>query len=280
MSSFASETAKTGLIAELRSRIASFEVSRPSLGNKGAEPCAITTGASVIDAGLPSGGLARRALHEVRAASYRDMSASLGFAVAMAVRCARAFPEAPVLWCEGSYAPFDMGRLYGPGLAAFGFDPARLILVSPAGDIDLLWTMEEALRLGAFAAVIGEIDGRAHALNLTATRRLQLAAEENGRPALLLTGHASMGASAAATRWCVASAPGSPVENVPGVAPFIGQPRWQVRLEKCRSIQASAAATMFERDWCVEWDANAQSFADVPDAAMTYPARPDMSLAV
>lgn len=266
MSSFASETAKTGLIAELRSRITGLEASRPLLENRGAEPCAIPSGARAIDAALPGGGLAAHGLHELRAASYRDMSASIGFAVAMAVRCAETFPDAPVLWCENTRPPFDMGRLYGPGLAAFGLDPARLVLVAPANDVDLLWTMEEALRLGAFAAVVGEIDGRAHALSLTATRRLQLAAEENARPALLLTGHASTGASAAATRWCIASATSTPLEGVTGLAPFIGRARWRLRLEKCRGLLSDAAISGFERDCCVEWNVEARKFDDVFEA--------------
>jgi len=266
MSTFASETARTGLIAELRNLIAGFEASCSPLADKGSGPLVIASGARAMDAALPDGGLSSRALHEVRAASYGDMSASIGFAVAMAVRCAQVFPEAPVLWCESARTPFDMGGLYGPGLAAFGLDPARLILVTPASDTDLLWTMEEALRLGAFAVVIGEIDGRAKALTLTATRRLQLAAEEKARPALLLTGHASMGASAAATRWRVASAASSPVEGISGVVPFIGRARWQVQLEKCRGAQSGGAISKPEHAIDVEWHAGLQKFTDVSQA--------------
>lgn len=272
MSGQASAETKARIIADLRRRIAvqgfSDESPRGSV---------IALGADLLDAALPEHGLAAAALHEVRAADYRDMGASLGFAAALAARCAETFSDAPVLWCEGSHAPFDMGRLYGPGLAAFGLDPARLILVSPSNPVDLLWTMEEALRLGAFAAVIGEIDGRTHVVNLTTTRRLQLAAEAGGRPALLLTGHASAGASAAATRWCVASAPSSVTEaatlaqSMDDTLPSLGRPRWSVQLEKCRGAQTGTegTASLFERELRLEWDARTRLLRDVPVRSRT-----------
>lgn len=206
--------------------------------------------------------LACGALHEVQAADYRDMSTSIGFAAALAVCCAHQFSDAPVLWCESTRTPFDVGQLYGPGLAAFGLDPARLIFVTPSCAVDLLWTMEEALRLGAFAAVFGEIDGRAPALTLTATRRLQLAAEVGGRPAFLLTGHATSGTSAAATRWEVTAAPSLPTT---GTATLVGRTRWRIRLVKHRSALTGSEGNMVDRDWCVEWDAQQKKLCEAPD---------------
>ncbi len=263
MSSCRSETAKAGLIAELRSRIATLETGAMPIGPNASRPAVVSFGAASLDDALPGSGLACGALHEVRADDYRDMGASLGFAVALAARCAEAFSDAPVLWCEGARAPFDVGRFYGPGLAAFGLDPARLILVSPASPVDCLWTMEEALRLGAFAAVIGEIDGRLNALSLTATRRLQLMAEENGRPAFLLTGHGkASGTSAAVTRWVVKAAPSGPtVED----AALVGRPRWHTRLEKCRGTSAAAMSDLAARAQCLEWDPRTRLFGDVAD---------------
>ncbi|MBI1261913.1 MAG: hypothetical protein GC184_09325 [Rhizobiales bacterium] len=253
------DSQKADQIAELRRQMTVFGMAADS-GQNGKDK------AQTVDLGLPRMGvmlpaLACGALHEVQAADYRDMSASIGFAMALAVCCGRRFSSAPILWCESARPPFDMGHLYGPGLAAFGLDPARLILVAPASAVDLLWTMEEALRLGAFAAVFGEIDGRLPALSLTATRRLQLAAEAGGRPAFLLTGHATGGTSAAATRWDVAAAPSS-VDS--GASALVGRARWRLRLKKCRNALAGAGADMIDRDICVEWDARRQKLCDVP----------------
>jgi len=264
MSGPAPAETKARLIADLRRRIAGSGVEK--LSCKEVLPPVIPLGAAALDDALPDHGLAAAALHEVRAADYPDMGAGLGFATALAARCAETFPDAPILWCESAHAPFDMGRLYGPGLAAFGLDPARLILVSPPSPVDLLWTMEEALRLGAFAAVIGEIDGRTRVVNLTTTRRLQLAAEAGGRPALLLTGHTSAGASASATRWSVSSAPSSAAEaamTARDTLPPLGRARWNVELEKCRGSQSGATSSLFEQAHQVEWDPRTRLMHDV-----------------
>jgi hypothetical protein len=133
----------------------------------------------------------------------------------------------PVLWC------LRRPDLYGPGLAAHGLDPARLLLVAAPDDNAILWAMEEGLRAPGLAAVVGEV-GR---LPMVAGRRLQLAAERSGVTALLLRRWRSAAAaaaererpSAALTRWRVASLPGT---AIPG--PGIGRPRWRVELLRCR----------------------------------------------
>lgn len=239
-----------GLIAELRAHIASFETAKRECSAR-----MISLGAVSIEDALPMGGLRRDALHEVAAATYGDMAAAMGFATALITRFAEASPMAPILWCEGSHAPFDVGGLYGPGLAAFGLDPARLIIVTPPRDVELLWTLEEALRLGAFAMVVGEIDAGSRAFDLTATRRLQLAAEDGGASALLLTGHQSGGSSAAATRWRIAAAPGSPGLRLEGHSmELVGRPRWKATLERCRGAEGGGT-------WLVEWDVAQRKFS-------------------
>jgi protein ImuA len=94
--------------------------------------------------------------------------------------------------------------------------------------------MEEGLRAPGLAAVLGEVG----ALDATASRRLQLAAEASGVTALALrrwrTGAAAARhralPTAAATRWRVAATPGRPENGEPGV----GRTRWQLDLLRCR----------------------------------------------
>lgn len=109
------------------------------------------------------------------------------------------------------------GDLYPPGLAAYGLDPARVILVSASGPADLLWAMEEGLRSPALAGVVMEV-GR---LDLVASRRLQLAAAAGGVTGFLLARgrHAPAAVSAAALRWRIDGLPGE---------------RWRVLLERRR----------------------------------------------
>ncbi len=230
---------KERLIAGLKARIAGHEA-----GRRGSVS-AFSLGAPEIDRLLPDGGIRQGALHEVAAAAYRDIGAATGFLVSLAL-CSSRNSSLPVLWCETVRPPFDMGRLYGPGLSAFGMGPESLVFAMPPSDADCLWTMEEALRSQAFAAVIGEIDGRSSALSLAVTRRLQLAAEESATPVLLFTGHAKEGASVAVTRWRIASARSGTVFYVDEKEMLPGAPRWEVALTRSRGGKPGS--------WIVEWD--------------------------
>mgnify|MGYP003693962527 CR=1 FL=1 len=71
---------------------------------------------------------------------------------------------------------------YAPALADAGLDPARMLVIRPRAGVDRLWAMEQALRSGACAAVLGWT-GEARDPML---RRLKLAAEEGRTPAFLL----------------------------------------------------------------------------------------------
>jgi protein ImuA len=122
--------------------------------------------------------------------------------------------------------------LFAPALAQAGFLPDRVIYVDGDDEPSVLACVEEGLRHGGLGAVVAEVA----ALSMTASRRLQLAAEGSGvigiairrwrRPA----GAAAFGEPAAAvTRWRVTALPSTPLP-VPG----IGRPRWRLELIRCR----------------------------------------------
>ena len=200
-------------------------------------------GIAAIDRALPGGGLALGAVHEIlgAGADEEDGAAAAGFIAGIAGRLGPELDGGLVLWC------LKRGDLYGPGLAAHGLDPARIVTVRAARDDDLLWALEEGLRApassGGVAAVVGEI-GR---LPMVAGRRLQLAAERCGIPAFLLRRWRTGGEaaaerarpSAAVTRWRIASLPSSPEAGEPGPLGVIGRPRWRVELLRCRGAEAA-----------------------------------------
>jgi hypothetical protein len=106
-----------------------------------------------------------------------------------------------VLWCRSGRGRHDPAP-YGPGLAGFGVDLGRLLVVRGRSETEVLWAMEEGLRSGVAAAVLGE----ATAPSPIALRRLQLAAEAGGGTALLLRPYAGAAITASATtRWRVGS---------------------------------------------------------------------------
>ncbi|WP_054303292.1 ImuA family protein [Gemmobacter sp. LW-1] len=78
-----------------------------------------------------------------------------------------------------------------------GFDPSRLILIQTKDQTDTLAVAEEALRDGAVPLVVLELTA---GIDLTAGRRLQLAARAGGTTGLCLIAE-GMGSNAAETRW-------------------------------------------------------------------------------
>ncbi|BAI70889.1 hypothetical protein AZL_002510 [Azospirillum sp. B510] len=230
---------RAGMLAELRARIRRIE------GAGGEEGRTLPFGLDSVDGHLSDGGLPLGCLHAV---VTENPGAGTGFAAALLGRLAT--PKAPALWIL-------CGRdLHAPGLAAYGLTADRLIVARPARPVDALWAMEEALRCPALSAVLGELEG----LDLTASRRLQLAAESSGVTGFLLDsaagkpgGQGSLraeGLSAAVTRWRLDAAPSLGEENEAprssGSLPGLGLPRWSVRLERCRSGRPGG--------WTLAWD--------------------------
>ena len=204
-------------LSALREEVRAIE----SAGPAEARPC-LPFGVEAIDSRLAGGGLAGGALHEAapdRSGLPDDAAATL-YLASVAART-----EGPILWALGRR------DLFAPGLALAGLDPNRVLYAECGRDEDVLAVMEEGLRHGGLAAVVGEV-GRAA---MPATRRLQLAAEEGGTPALMLrrwrgNGEDPLGPpSAAVTRWRLACAPSSPLP-VAG----IGRPRWRLTLARQR----------------------------------------------
>ncbi len=199
----------------------------------GAPEVPVTLGAVAIDGTLPWGGLKRGGLHEIGGIG----SAGFGFHAAVLGRAAG--DKGRILWCQHGRWLRETGLPYGPGFAAFGLSMRQFLFVRAEKDKDVLWAMEEGLRMGGLSAVVG--DGVA--ADFTATRRLQLAAETTATPAfILLPPRADRNTeplSAALTRWRVHARSG-------------GAMRWQLELRRCRGGAPG--------NWDVEWDEQALRF--------------------
>ena len=164
---------------------------------------ALALGVRALDGAL-GGGLARGAFHELVPAAPLHLGAAVGFALALAALTRR---EAPVLWVQTDFAAAEGGALYGPGLDLIGLPMERLVILRVPRPVDVLWAKEEALKSRAVAAVLAELPEDGAVADLTATRRLALAAREGGGLGLLLRHRASPLPSAAATRWEIAGTP-------------------------------------------------------------------------
>jgi protein ImuA len=206
----------------------------------------VSFGVADLDGAL-GGGIARAALHEIYAPATADLAAATGFAVGLAIRAAGL---RPILWVRQDVVDAETGRLHPPGLIELGLDPARVLLVRARDAEGVLRAGSEAARCSALGAVLIEPWGQPRRLDLTASRRLALAAEGSGATTLLLRAAVSPQPSAANTRWQVVGLPSRALEaNAPG------DPAFSVHLLRHRG-------GVTEREWRVEWNRDRQSFQE------------------
>jgi protein ImuA len=202
-------------MARLRRAIAEIEAeaSRPS-----ERPARRLPFARAFDSAL-GGGLADDALHEIAPARPADGAAAMGFALAIAARFISRRPASALIIGEG-FAAEESGALYGPGLVAHGLPLSRLVFVRAPDAALAFWAIEEALKCGAPAVVVGEI-WSLKGYSLAASRRLVLAARKGRTPALLILasayGQAERLSSAAETRFEIAAAPSAATPAAAGL---------------------------------------------------------------
>lgn len=192
------------------------------------------------------GGLARAQLHEVYAADSGDGPAAIGFAVALAL----AAGALPVLWLRTERDEATTGLLHATGLVELGLPPDALLLVVVPDEPAALRVAADAARCAGLGTLLLESRGRAPGLDLTATRRLMLAAEASGVTVLSVRIDAEVSPSAAATRWGVAACPSTAL-----AAEAPGSPAFDVECLRRRGQPAG----MRER---VEWNRDDRCFED------------------
>ncbi len=224
----------------LRERIARIERQRPVDA-----PALVALGAGDVDRAL-GGGLARARLHEIFAAERDETAGAAGFAAMLA--CLMLPAGAPVLWLRQEEAERQGGRLHAPGLAEIGLDPARLVLAVLPDAVTLLRAAADVVRCAEVGAVVIELWRQPQALDLTASRRLAVAAEASGVTALMLRAQAEPGPSAAQTRWSVRAAPSIALE-----AQAPGNTMLDVELLRQRGRPSGGR-------WRLEWDREAARF--------------------
>lgn len=177
----------------------------------------VTFGMDEIDARL-GGGLSARALHEFYAASLDDAAAAAGFCTMLAMRGGG---DRPTVWIREDCGIRQAGHLYAAGLVELGFDPATMVLIDVPDTRALLRAAADTVKCGQVGAVVVEPWGKAPLLDLTASRRLSMAAAATGVFTLMLRVDALPVPSAAQTRWQVAAAPSTALAaNAPGYPAF------------------------------------------------------------
>jgi len=219
----------------------------------------VATGHEGLDAAL-HGGLARGKVHELFAAEAADGPSATGFAAMLALRASSR--GSPILWLRPDEAGRRGGGLHAPGLVELGGDPNALVLGQAPDAKALLRSAADAARGPGLQALIVECWGQCPELDLTASRRLALAAEQSGVTLLLLRLEAGPVPSAADTRWSVGAAPSRALE-----ANAAGPPMFELELLRRRAGPSGMR-------WRLEWDRDQIIFREPahPGAVVPLPA--------
>ncbi len=202
----------------------------------------------ISSSGLPAGGtkkahggLRRGALHEWFGQSQ---GAETSYPLAVLSHLARqallrsgvVSGAARIVWIGRQCWPYPRALLDGGA----GAEERRLlrqsIFIDPPDEASRLWAMDLALRCPAVFGVVADARG----LEMSGSRRLQLAAESGGSVGLLARPSAEeRSLSVASTRWRV-----HPVRGPNG------RPRWELELMRSREAPSVVAGA---NRWVVEW---------------------------
>ncbi len=225
--------AKKELISKLQQDILLWQGFRPQpAGGAGG------IGLGRVEQAFPNGVFPQGALHEFVALKPEHSAACGGF-IGGLLACLMK-EGAPCVWVGTAR------KLFPLALSAFNVQAERIIFMDAASEKDALWIAEEALKCEGLAAVVAEIGS----LNLSESRRLQLAVEQSGVTGFILRKDAGKKAGSIATaRWLIRPAPSHSQDHLPG----IGFPRWHVELLKVRNGLPG--------QWTLEWAAG--EFAEV-----------------
>lgn len=215
-----------------------------------AESCRfdVQTKIEAIDRCFPEGVFPLGVVHELICQEKSHVAPTLGFLSALMTTVN--LSRAPVLWITQNK------DVFAPGLITFGLEPHRIVFMSVQSDREALWAMEEGLHTKGLAAAISEVTS----IDLTATKRLQLATESSGVTGFLIRFNKQGHNSSCFSSWAISGLPSQLEDGLPGV----GFPRWHVELRKIRNGRLG--------EWDIEWRAGEFRLVDkVEDKAVFKP---------
>lgn len=208
------EAAKKEAIDHLRREILAAE----GLKRRASEPQK-QIGLQSLEKAFPDQTFPIGCIHEFISPDTECAAATVGFIAALLSQIGG--QNNPCIWISRQRGWFP------PALISFGLPADQVIFIHPKEDKDLLWTAEQALKCPGLAAVIADVQE----LDLTASRRLQLAVEKSRVTGFLhRQSPRRISHTACVARWEV-----RPLACEADGLPGVGSPRWQVNLLKVRN---------------------------------------------
>ena len=238
------DASKQDIVHQLQREILRLQGARPSASGK------VDLGLGPVLESFPGNSFPTGAIHELISQRPENVAATSGFTVGLISGLMRSGGACVWVSCNR--------RIYPPGLKAFGIEPDHIVFMDMRNEKEVLWTVEEALKCGGLAAVVGEI----RELSMIASRRFQLAVEQSRVTGFILRNQPrNLQPTAAVARWQVSHLPSITEAGMPGP----GSPRWNIELTRIRNgIPGS---------WQTEWQAGRFRF-DAPAARVVFNSPP------
>lgn len=217
---------KASILADLQSEILRLQGFRPIAGS------VFDLGLGPIRDALPEGIFPVGCVHEFISTQAEEVAATHGFVSGLLSGIMHT--HGAVFWISSCLA------LFPPALKSFGISPDRFVFIDLTNEKQVLWCMEEALKCGALAAVVGEIND----ISFVESRRLQLAVEQSQVAGFVLRNRClKETTTACVSRWRIRPSMSSGLEDgLPG----IGYPTWRVELLRMRHGKAGV--------WNMRWE--------------------------
>src|SRR5215218_1567816 len=142
-----------------------------------------------INEAFPSSVFPFAALHEFYCSNQEEATASSAFITGLLSAHHRKASD--IVWITSSQ------KIFPPALKWFGILPHQVSFLHVKKEKDILWAIQEALKCSSLSAVIGELPE----INLTTSRRFQLAIEETGVGCFILRHRPKNLLTTAVSRW-------------------------------------------------------------------------------
>lgn len=216
---------KKTVVSQLQTDILRLQGYKPYPGG------AMDAGLGPIKEAFPNASFPVGAVHEFLPERPEDAASTSGFMAGLL---------ASLMSCNGTVLWISSSRtLFPPALISFGIQPEQVIFIDTPKEKEVKWAMEEALKCGALAAVVGEM----RELDFTFSRRLQLAVEHSQVTGFVVRPQGrKLNPTACVSRWKISSLPSEPVDDLPGV----GFPQWKVELLRVRNGKPGT--------WEIKWE--------------------------
>lgn len=182
-----------------------------------------------INEAFPNGVFPFSALHEFFCFNQEEAAASSAFISGML--SSHLHKNGTTVWISSK------GRIFPPALKWFGIQPHQVLFLEVKKEKEISWAINEALKCSSLSAVVGELAE----MNLTISRRFQLAIEDAGVGCFILRNKPKNLLTTAVSRWHIQPMRSIVEDGFPGP----GHPRWRVNLLKARNGKTGT--------WDIEW---------------------------